>query len=102
VTAAAKIVDSAKLNQQAVIATDYFSGIYWSKRCSHLGLGGGQSGLPRNQKRTTLDTLVPNLMRNLRDNTAKVKQIVGGNVEIPGENKNNSRKIWETQVRDDE
>jgi hypothetical protein len=40
-------------------------------------------------------------MRNLRDNTAKVKENFGGNVEIPDENKNNPRKIWETQVRDD-
>ena len=39
VTAAAEIVDGTELNEQAVVATDNFPGIYRGKSCGHLGLG---------------------------------------------------------------
>jgi hypothetical protein len=54
--APAKIIARAELNQQAVIATDNFSGIYRGKRGSHQVLGGARAGFPETSNRTILGT----------------------------------------------
>src|ERR1700746_361943 len=48
VAAAAEVVGSTKLNQEAVIAPNDFSGIYWSKSRSHQGWGAARAGLSGN------------------------------------------------------
>ena len=42
-TAAAQIIGCTELNEQAVVATDNFPGIYRGKSCGHLGFGSSQS-----------------------------------------------------------
>src|SRR5437016_617045 len=42
-TPAAHVIGCTELNEQAVVATDNFPGIYRGKSCSHLGFGSSQS-----------------------------------------------------------
>src|SRR5215475_13385814 len=48
--ATAHVIGCTELNEQAVVATNNFPGIYRGKSCGHLGFGSSQSvGTPRSR-----------------------------------------------------
>ena len=55
----AKVVGSTELNQQAMIATDNFPGIYRGKCGGHLGVGVARAGASPGTKKRKARNLVP-------------------------------------------